>query len=268
MATVLVTGATGTLGRAVVMQLAATRHHTRMLSHQAVPSFGDGVAVISGDLVSGSGLDEAVAGVDAIIHCASAPRDAQRVDVEGTRALLQAARANGTPHFVYPSIVGVDHSAYAYYQAKYATEGIIAQGPLPWTVVRITQFHDLVLGIIRACGADTLPEVPVVAGLRFQSIDVDEVAAHLVQRIDQGPAGHTPDMGGPQVLRIEEMTAAYLRIRGRHVAVRSEAGDSYMAFKSGINLVPEHAVGTITWEAFLQRRGGDKHPMHETAAEQ
>jgi nucleoside-diphosphate-sugar epimerase len=60
--------------------------------------------VITGDLVSGSGLREAVASVSAIINCASAPQGANQVDVEGTRSLLQAAHESRA-HIVYPSIV-------------------------------------------------------------------------------------------------------------------------------------------------------------------
>ncbi len=118
MATVVVTGGTGSLGRAVVTRLAIREHHARILSHRAAPAATDDTEVITGDLVSGSGLREAVAGVHAIVHCASAPQAAQQVDVEGTRLLLHAARASGSPHIVYPSIVGVDRSIYAYYQAK------------------------------------------------------------------------------------------------------------------------------------------------------
>jgi hypothetical protein len=79
------------------------------------------------------------------------------------------------------------------------------------------------------------------------------VADHLITLMEQGPAGHTPDIGGPQVRTIEEMTEAYLRIRGRKAAIQSAAlaGNLFDVFRSGINLVPDHAVGTITWEAFL-----------------
>ncbi|HET7639291.1 MAG TPA: NAD(P)H-binding protein [Ktedonobacteraceae bacterium] len=254
MTTVLVTGATGTLGREVVARLIARQHRTRILSHQSAPSLPEDVEVITGDLVSGSGLREAVAGVSAIIHCASAPRDANQVDVEGTRSLLQAAHGSRA-HIIYPSIVGVDRSTYAYYQAKRATEVVIEQGPLPWTIVRATQFHNLVLRLIQTFGADTLPVVAVAGGMRFQSIDVGEVADHLITLMEQGPAEHTPDIGGPQVRTIEEMSEAYLRIRGRKATIQSAAlaGDVFDVFRSGINLVPDHAVGTITWEAFLHR---------------
>ena len=267
MTTVLVTGGTGNLGREVVSRLVARRQRVRILSHRASPSVPPDVEVIAGDLVSGIGLREAVAGVDAIIHCASAPNDSPLVDVEGTRALLQAAGASGSgsPHFVYISIVGIERSSFPYYTSKRETEMIIEQEGLPWSIVRATQFHDFVLWLMRSFGADTLPVVPVAGGMRFQSIDIGEVADRLVELAGQGPVGHAPDMGGPQIRTIEEMTEAYLRIRGRKAIVRSEArasqvqpGDMFDAFRSGINLVPDHAVGTITWEAFLQRVFGQQ----------
>ena len=256
MATVLVTGGTGTLGQAVIKCLLARQHNTRILSHKTSPSIPREIEVITGDLTSGEGLHEAVAGVDAIIHCASAPQNAQQVDVEGTRSLLQIAGTGGSPHIVYPSIVGIDRSTYSYYIAKRETEGVIEQGPLPWTIVRATQFHDYVLRIILSFGADTLPIVHVPEGMRFQSIDVGEVANNLVSLMEQGSLGRTPDMGGPQILTIEEMTETYLHIRGRKATVRSEVlpGNRFNVFRSGINLVPDHAVGTINWEAFLHRQ--------------
>lgn len=264
MATVLVTGATGTLGREVVHRLLLKQHRTRILSHQSTPTVPAGVEVITGNLTSGHGLREAVKDVDTIIHCASSPQNAAIVDVEGTRLLLQTARASGSPHFIYMSIVGIDRSAYPYYTAKRATEVVIEQGPLPWSIVRATQFHNLVLGLIQSFGADTLPIVPVPGGMRFQSIDVSEVAERLVALVQDAPAGHAPDMGGPHILTIEEMTIIYLRVRGRAASVQSEALASglYDTFRSGINLVPDHAVGAITWEDFLWRMYNQDEKQH------
>ncbi len=111
------------------------------------------------------------------------------------RALLQAVYTSGSPQIVYTSIVGVDRTAYFYYQGKYETELLIEQGPLLWTIVRATQFHPFVLQTIRSLGADTLPEVPVLASVRFQSIDVGEVADRLVSLMEQGHRYRTDDAG-------------------------------------------------------------------------
>ena len=195
-------------------------------------------------------------GVQVIIHCAASYQNAKQVDVEGTRLLLRAAYANGTPHFIYPSIVGIDRSTYDYYQAKRASEGLIVRGFLPWTIVRITQFHDYVLWLIQSFGTDTQSEISVPRDVRFQSIDVGEVADHLISRIDKKPAAYMPDLGGPQVLTIEEMIQAYLSIKDRKANIKSMtfAGEPFDIFKSGVNLVPANAIGTITWEAFLHNR--------------
>jgi uncharacterized protein YbjT (DUF2867 family) len=256
MTRVLVTGGTGRLGREVVARLLAREHSAGVLSHHAHPVVPQGVELFQGDLATGVGLREAVAGVDAIIHCASSPRSALQADVEGTRLLLQAARESGTPHIVYISIVGIDRSDYPYYRAKLETERVIEQAGLPWTILRATQFHDLVLGFIQSFGADRLAEVPVAGGMRFQSIDVGEVADRLVMLMEereQGPGGRVPDMGGPEVRTIEDMTEAYLGIRGRKATIREERmpDELFDVFRSGINLCPDHADGKISWEAFL-----------------
>lgn len=156
MSQVLVTGGTGTLGRAVVARLVAHHHRVRLLRHRASSAVPPGVEVCSGDLADGTGLAEAVAGMDAIIHCASNSReDRHQTDIEGTRALVQAASAHGRPHLVSISIVGIDRSTYAYYQAKYQAEQIIERAHIPWTILRTTQFHDLVLRLLRSFGIDT-----------------------------------------------------------------------------------------------------------------
>ncbi|HEY6411311.1 MAG TPA: NAD(P)H-binding protein [Ktedonobacteraceae bacterium] len=264
MARVLVTGGTGRLGREVVACLLAREHSARVLSHRAHAVVPRGVELFQGDMATGAGLREAVAGVDAIIHCASSPQSAQESDVEGPRLLLQAASASGSPHIVHISIVGVDQSDYPYYKAKLEAERLIEDEGLPWTILRTTQFHDFVLWLILSFGADTLAEVPVARGMRFQSIDVREVADRLVALMEQREqgeqkgVGRVPDMGGPEVRTIEEMAEAYSGVRGRKVTIRAEQmpGELYDVFRSGINLCPDHAEGKISWEVFLRQLYG------------
>ncbi|MEK8108823.1 NAD(P)H-binding protein [Micromonospora sp. M12] len=106
------------------------------------PQSGSDVEWVVADLATGDGVAEAVTGVDAVLHLASAPRGRQthQVDVVGTRRLVAAAGAAGVGHLVYISIVGVDRVPFSYYQQKLAAEQEITAGPVPWSVLRATQF--------------------------------------------------------------------------------------------------------------------------------
>jgi uncharacterized protein YbjT (DUF2867 family) len=210
-----------------------------------------------GDLVAGTELEAATSGVDAVIHCASDFADPERTDVAGTRLLLGAARSGGTPHVLYISIVGVDRTAFPYYHAKRTAELLVEHAELPWTILRTTQFHGLVAHLLQSWGADALPEIPVPTGLRFQSIDVGEVADRLVALFERGPSGHVPDLGGPQILSIEEMAQSYLRHRCRQATIHAvePASEMLTMMRTGIILTPEHAEGKVTWEQYLERNG-------------
>ena len=148
--------------------------------------------------MTGEGLDEAVDGVEAVIHCASNPRDARRTDVEGTGRLLRAVERAGVSHFVYVSIVGVDRNPFPYYRVKLDAEGVVERSAVPWTILRATQFHGFVFGMLGAL--DRVPFfMPVPAGFLFQPVDAGEVASRLVELALSEPAGRVGDMGGPEI---------------------------------------------------------------------
>ncbi len=262
MAHVLVTGGTGDLGRAVVAQLLAQHHTPRVLSRQTHPDLPPGAEALSGDLTSGSGLREAVKGVDTIIHCASSPQEALATDIGGTRMLVQAACEAGSPHIIYVSIVGVDRVRTDYYRAKYEAERIVEQSHLPWSIVRATQFHPFALRLIQSLGTDTLNIIPAPPGVHLQPIDIGDVADYLVSLVEQGASGQVQELGGPQVLPLDEMIQVYLRRRGRTAALRTvELPDSLFAFFSQENhLCPNAAVGKKTWAEFVNDWYGEKSP--------
>src|SRR5258708_5135308 len=163
----------------------------------------------TGDLRRGQGIEEAVAGAGTIIHCATG-----RGDIVAARALLAAARRAGRPHLVYISIVGIDRVPVGYYRSKLATERLIADCGLPWTILRATQFHDL---IARGCAAlARLPVLPVPAATSFQPVDAGEVAARLAELATGTPSGRVSDMAGPQVRAAADLARSYLGASGRY----------------------------------------------------
>lgn len=263
MAQVLVTGGTGILGSEVVSRLVERGADVRVLSRKDRPEAPSRATVVRGDLDSGEGLADAVRGTEAIVHCASATqvpvyRAAKRVDVDGTRRLLDAAKGAGEPRIVHISIVGIDRIPLGYYRAKLQGERVVEESGLPHTIQRTTQFHDLLLRTIRA--ANRVPVIlPVAKGVRFQPVDAGEVAERLVSHLETDPAGRAPDMGGPEVHPLTDLALSYLSLTGRRkpvVAVRFP-GRVSGAFREGHNLCVEHTDGRIRWEDWL------RHQLHE-----
>jgi uncharacterized protein YbjT (DUF2867 family) len=248
---ILVTGATGRLGRAVVQELIERDRLPRVLSRREKDSSDPSRAQwVTGDLVTGVRVADAVADVDAIIHCATDYRHMGN-DVQGTRRLIDTALLGGSPHLIYVSIVGVDRIPLKMYRYKVGIEGIVQGGALPWTVQRITQFHDLVLSILRR--AARIPVMPLPSGLQFQSIDTRDAARALVDLVESGPAGRATDIGGPLVQTILDLAQQYLAAAGRkrRIAGVPMPGKVLHAYREGWNLTPDNTFGAITFEEFL-----------------
>ncbi|MGW0291954.1 SDR family oxidoreductase [Streptomyces tuirus] len=243
MTTILVTGGTGTLGRLLTERLRADGHEVRVLSRHSQP-----YAV---DLREGTGLAAAVTGVDTIVHCATSPRGGDEL---AARNLIEAARQAGVPHLVYISIVGVDRVPFGYYRTKLAVERMIEESGLGWSVLRTTQFHDLVLRILR--GSAKLPVMLLPAGVADQPIEAAEVAVRLAEIATGEPTGRVPDMGGPEIRTFPELAQAYLRASGRRRPLLNVrlVGTTYQRFRAGGHLAPKRAVGKVTFEQFLASR--------------
>jgi uncharacterized protein YbjT (DUF2867 family) len=256
---ILVTGGTGTLGRLVVRRLRDAGRNVRVLtrrSHEAE----DGIQFLSGDLATGEGIEAAVDGIETIVHLAGSAKG----DEDKARNLLRAASSQTRlPHLVYISVVGadrvpmvsrVDRAMFGYFASKRAAEKVVEDSGLPWTTLRATQFHDLILAVARQLAK--LPVVPIPAGFRFQPVDADEVAARLVELTLGEPAGLVPDMGGPRVYGADELLRSYLRATQRRWLIVPVwlPGKAASAFRDGANLAPEQAVGHRSWEEFLAER--------------
>jgi uncharacterized protein YbjT (DUF2867 family) len=258
-APILVTGGTGTLGRHVVPLLRGAGHDVRVLSRHHQDG-GPGLEYVAGDLATGDGIDAAVQDAEVIVHLAGTNKGD---DVKAEHLTRAAARA-GARHLVFISVVGadripitsrVDRAMFGYFGSKLAAEQIVASSGVPWTTLRATQFHDLLL--TTAEGMSKMPVMPVPSGFRFQPIDTGEVAARLVDLSLGQPAGLVPEVGGPEVLQMPDLLRTYLRARGKHrlLVPMPVAGKAGAAFRSGANLTPERAVGRRTWEEFLAGRG-------------
>jgi len=248
----LVTGGTGVLGTRVVERLLAGGHSVRITSRDGGAAAPDGVTVHQADLKSGQGLVDAVAGVDTIVHAATALKAKKKVEVGGAGRLLEAI-GDARLHLLYVSIVGVDRHPYSYYRAKWAAEQVLEAGEVPLTIQRATQFHDLLHRLL------SKPISGLPFGATFQPIDVSEVAGRLVELVDAGPVGRAEDIGGPEVLDIEDLTGQYAEVLGTkpRCFTLPAAGKTLQAFGKGIQTTPDHKYGTITWRQFLETKAAE-----------
>lgn len=247
---VLVTGATGTLGHRVVGEATEAGHNVRALSRKSHVGY-TGVNWAQGDLLSGEGIDAALKGIDTVIHCATQGTRAK--DVVSATNLISAARRAKTSNIIYVSIAGIDRIPLSYYTTKLRVEEALTASGLGHTIVRVTQFHDLIEATFSAQRFS--PVLIAVKGVRFQPIDTRDVAAHLVSLIDQGPAGRVDDIGGPAVFGHDELGRLYLTSQGsrRRVLSLPVPGRIIAGLKSGANLVPANPVGTIGFAQYLAR---------------
>lgn len=211
---VAVAGGTGTIGAPLVDELARRRDEVVALSRSASGMLPAGVAHRQVDLSSGENLAEALSGVEVVVDAANtSPREGEEL-VAITRRLLGAAAKAGVRHFVGISIVGCDRVPTSYYKAKVKQEEEIATGPVPWSILRASQFHDL---LDWAFGAAARRRLLPTGDARLQPIDVRIVAERLGDAVRAEPAGRLPDIAGPEIQTLGELARCWRAVDGRRL---------------------------------------------------
>ncbi len=215
---ILVTGATGYVGRHVVAALSDAGRPVRALlrSESRKPVLASYDAdVVYGDVLEPGSLRRACEGVDAIIHLVAAVRETgdatfQRLNFEGTRNVLEAAASTGVKRFVQASTIGAGPDpALPYLNSRWMAEREVERSGLAHTIVRFSfgfgegdEFFNVL-----AAQAKLSPLVPIVGdgSARFQPIAVVDVARCLIEAGDSDAlAGQTIEAAGPEYLTYEE----------------------------------------------------------------
>jgi uncharacterized protein YbjT (DUF2867 family) len=203
---IAIVGGAGTLGRHITGELAGRGHEVRVLSRSS-PDFPV-------DLVSGAGLTAALTGCAAVVDAsnASSPKRAAQVLVEGSRRLLAAEHEAGVGHHVGISIVGCDLLPVGYYRVKVQQEQVISAGPVPYTIVRATQFHELAARALAAAGKYRLLPVPRV---RLQTVAASEVARVVADVAVGSPRGGRIQVAGPEKTLARDLARTWRSVTGR-----------------------------------------------------
>lgn len=245
---IAVAGGTGVVGRHVVEAARARGHEVVALSR------GNGQ-----DLTTGAGLDEALAGADAVIDCSNVVAATARGSVgffePATSHLLAAEERAGVRHHVVLSIVGIDRVDYGYYAGKRRQEELALSGPVPTTVLRTTQFHEFPGQVMAALKGP----VAYVPRMRVQPVAAVEVARQLVVLAEGQPQGRAPELAGPEVLELTDMARRLLEATGdsRRLVSTRFPGRGGKAMASGACLpTGDGPRGTLTFEQWLGSTAG------------
>jgi uncharacterized protein YbjT (DUF2867 family) len=207
-----IAGGTGLVGRHVVAAAQARGHEVVVLSRSA------GVDVVSGD-----GLADALTGVQTIVDVTNSAlqeeRPATDFFVAAAGNLQRHGAGCGVDQIVTLSIVGIDEVPFGYYAAKLAHERVAAAGPVPATILRATQFHELPAQMIGWTAENGVAHVP---DLTVQTVAARAVADVLVELAAAPPAGRAPDLGGPDVHRLIDLAEAIVERRGSEIVVEAD----------------------------------------------
>jgi len=202
---IAIAGGTGTLGRPVAEELSRRGHEVRVLSRHA-PEY-------QVDLTTGAGLAAALDGCQVVVDASNGPpRDAAATLKAGNRRLLDAGREAGVQHHVCVSIVGCDRLPVKYYQVKTEQEDVVARGPVPWTIVRATQFHELVATLFG--GVARYGVLPALRGV-LQPVAAAEAARAVADVAIGEPRRGRVEVAGPEVVPIAELASTWRRTAGR-----------------------------------------------------
>lgn len=230
---VVVAGGTGLLGRAITKAL-LDAGHTVVVASRSQPArdpIDARASWVRADVTDPSTLPAALAGADAVVDAVQFPNSPiedpkkgltfERIDLGGTKNLVDAAKAAGVPRFVGLSGVGAAEDAtFHWLRYKWAEEQHIKASGVPFTMFRPSWIYgprDVSLN--RFLGfARFLPFIPIVGDgkTRISALFIDDLAVHVVAAVERDDVrGRIFEIGGPDVLSMDEVVRAALKAAGK-----------------------------------------------------
>jgi uncharacterized protein YbjT (DUF2867 family) len=269
---ILVAGGTGFIGTAVVSELIARGEAVAVLGRdgpRARRKFGDAVEAREADVRRpGEELDAAMRGIDVAVNCVQFPNSPiedkargwtfEEVDLKGTRHQVDAARRAGVRRFVYVSGIGADaESRYHWFRAKAEAEACVRESGLEWVIVRPTWVYgpeDNSLNRLLGFG-NFLPVIPTFGDGRqaMQPVFIDDVARVVADSaLRAQAAGHVFELGGPEVMSMDEVFKIALEVQGRKRPILHQPVFAGKALGTIAGLLPKKLLTADSVEFIIQ----------------
>jgi uncharacterized protein YbjT (DUF2867 family) len=241
---IAVAGATGNIGSLTVAALERAGHDVVRISRS-----------LGVDLSTGEGLDDALTGVEAVIDATNGPARDRTETVDffhtATGNLLAAEQRAGVRHHVLLSIVGVGRiEGNAHYAGKREQERLVEAGPVPWTIVPATQFHDFAATVVGWTEKDGVAPVPPLLMQPIAPADIADVLAEVA--VDE-PQGRHRDVAGPEPQDLVDMARRTNEARGRTVKLVPTWSTALTVEMAGDVLLPEKnaRIAPTTFDEWL-----------------
>jgi uncharacterized protein YbjT (DUF2867 family) len=245
---IVIIGGTGLIGSKLVSRL-------REQGHEAVPASPDtGVNTLTGE-----GLTQALAGTNVVIDVSNSPSFEDAAVLKffqtSTGNLLAAEAETGVGHHVALSVVGCDRVPESgYLRAKVVQEELIRSSPIPYSIIRATQFFEFVKRIAdEATDGNNRVCLPPV---RFQPMAAQDVANAVGMIAVGAPLNGVVEVAGPEQFRFDEFIKLGLSARQDHREVVADPEARYFeAELSERSLVPDSdaRLGEIRFEDWLRQ---------------
>src|SRR6266478_3283241 len=244
---IVVIGGSGLIGKKVVTKLRQHGHEVVAAS----PSSGV-------NTVTGEGLAQALAGAQVVVDVANSPSFEDEAvlaffETSG-RNLLAAETGAGGGHHVALSVVGTDRLlASGYFRAKMAQENLIKASPVPYTIVRATQFFEFAGSIAQLATEGQTVRLPPVL---MQPIAADDIAAVMADVALAEPLNGTFDLAGPEPIRQDDLVRQFLNATGDARTVITDPKALYFGIEmNDQSLTPSDnpRLGTTRFSDWLRR---------------
>jgi uncharacterized protein YbjT (DUF2867 family) len=245
---IAVIGGTGLAGRHTVEALARDGHEPRVVARST-----------GADVLTGEGLDAALEGVDAVVDATNLPaaEPAEAIALYGaaTETLLAAERRRGVRHHVLLSILGVDRiEGNAHYAGKRRQEALLAEGPVPATIVRAAQFHEFAEAVVSRTRRG---DEAAVAPLLIQPVAAADVGAVLAEVAAGPPPGERLDLAGPRPEDLVDMARRVMAAKGDPIRVLPSWRSGVFGPEAAGEILlpgPEARLAETTFDDWLRAR--------------